>query len=262
MWWISAGRNGAGSPTHDRDQTRNRHSDHADRPATGMAGAASGGWRHRAPGSGTDAGLSRQARAERAFCRKRVGDARLLLLRADVVLRDRARDRRVDGNPSSVRGGRRADPHLALHAAEGDALPSGAADLRAQPIGPGDIRCNARGAAGRAFDHDCDPQYSTGLFEVGTNASAIEMADHSHGAFSSHASRGDRGAPNRLLSDAARGASGGDVRGQAWTRLSDNQRHAADAGRGDGYDCSSSLLKKVFEVSLWATLIQDPSARR
>src|SRR5262249_50107324 len=25
---------------------------------------------------------------------------------------------------------------------------------------------------------------------------------------------------------------------------------------------SSSLLKKVFEVSLWATLIQDPSARR
>src|SRR6266481_9382801 len=26
--------------------------------------------------------------------------------------------------------------------------------------------------------------------------------------------------------------------------------------------CASSLLKKVFEVSLWATLIQDPSARR
>src|SRR5499433_271132 len=26
--------------------------------------------------------------------------------------------------------------------------------------------------------------------------------------------------------------------------------------------CSSSLLKKVFEVSRWATLIQDPSARR
>ncbi len=50
-----------------------------------------------------------------------------------------------------------------------------------------------------------------------------------------------RGAPNRLLSDAARGASGGDVRGQAWTRLSDNQRHAADAGRGDGYDCSSAV---------------------
>jgi hypothetical protein len=25
---------------------------------------------------------------------------------------------------------------------------------------------------------------------------------------------------------------------------------------------SSSLLKKVFEMSRWATLIQDPSARR
>src|SRR5262249_15854367 len=29
-----------------------------------------------------------------------------------------------------------------------------------------------------------------------------------------------------------------------------------------GSTSSSSLLKKVFEVSLWATLIQDPSARR
>src|SRR5438128_1921936 len=33
-------------------------------------------------------------------------------------------------------------------------------------------------------------------------------------------------------------------------------------GRGFRPTTSSSLLKKVFEVSLWATLIQDPSARR
>ena len=124
----------------------------------------------RAAGSGADARLSRQVRADRAFCRKRLGDARLLFLRADLVLWDRARDRRVDGNSSTVRGGRRADPDFALHAAEGHALSGGAADLRAQPVGPGDVRRDARRAAGRAFDHERDPQYSAGLSEVGAHA--------------------------------------------------------------------------------------------
>src|SRR5262245_9392038 len=138
-----------------------------------MAGAASGRRRYRAPRPSADTGLSRQARAERAFCRERVGDARLLFLRADAVLWDWARDRRVDGSSSTIRSGRRADSHLALHAAKGDALPSRAADLRAQPIGPGDVRGDARGAAGRAFDHERDPQYSAGVFEVGADSSAV-----------------------------------------------------------------------------------------
>src|SRR5262245_667690 len=112
-----------------------------------MAGAASGLRLSRAPPPSAYTGLSRQARAERAFCRERVGDARLLFLRADAVLWDWARDRRVDGSSSTIRSGRRADSHLALHAAKGDALPSRAADLRAQPIGSGDVRGCERGRA-------------------------------------------------------------------------------------------------------------------
>src|SRR5262245_65232201 len=125
-------------------------------------------------------------------------DTRLLFLRADVVLRNWARDRPVDGSSSIVRSGRRADSHLALHAAEGDALPSRAVDLWAQPIGPGDVRGDARSAAGRAFDHERDPQYSAGVFEVGANSSAVEMADYSHGPFPGHASRGDRSEERRV----------------------------------------------------------------
>ena len=98
--------------------------------AAGVAGAAPGRRRDRAAGAGADAGLSRQVRADRALCRERLGDAGVLLLRADPVLRDRARDRRLDGHAPAVRRGRRADPDLALHAAEDHALSGGAADLR------------------------------------------------------------------------------------------------------------------------------------
>src|SRR5262245_37906011 len=37
---------------------------------------------------------------------------------------------------------------------------------------------------------------------------------------------------------------------------------AARIARRSAVRSFNSLLKKVFEVSLWATLIQDPSARR
>src|SRR5262249_56142386 len=114
-------------------------------------------------------------------------------------------------------------------------------DLWAESIGRGDVRGDARGAAGRACDHERDPQYSAGVFEVGANSSAVEMADYSDGAFPGHASRGDRGSADRLLSDAARGASGRDVRRESWIRLSHHQPHSSTSGRTDDYYSSTPI---------------------
>src|SRR5258706_2247231 len=104
-----------------------------------MAGAASSRRRDRAPESVADTRLSRQARAERAVCRKRLGDARVLFLRADLVLQHRAYDRRVDGHSSTLRGGSPAAPPFPLYAAESHALSRGAAAPRIQPVGPPDV---------------------------------------------------------------------------------------------------------------------------
>src|SRR5260221_12747613 len=117
-----------------------------------MAGAASSRRRDRAPESVADPRLSRQARAERAVCRKRLGDARVLFLRADLVLQHRAYDRRVDGHSSTLRGGRRAEPPFVLYAAERPAVSRGAADLRIEPFGARAVPSHARRAAGLAFE--------------------------------------------------------------------------------------------------------------
>ena len=53
--------------------------------------------------------------------------------------------------------------------------------------------------------------------------------------FPGDTARDGLGPPDRLHLDAARGASGRDVRREAWIGLSDNQCHADAAGRGD--DC-------------------------
>ena len=96
-------------------------------------------------------------------------------------------------------------------------------------VRPGDLRRDAWRAAGRTPHHERDPQYPAGVSEVGADPASVERADNSHRAVSGDPSGGRFGTADRLHPHAARRTAGRNVCRQAWSWVSDHQRHAAAA---------------------------------